>query len=92
MSLGHIPVSVLCGSGALGILLPKMGRKAPSKYFLEDSEFNLGPEANMFKRFLREKIGYHGILPNILKTCSSDSFFQQTLMDSRLATDSGNEF
>lgn len=48
LSLGHNPISVLCGSGALGMLLPKMGRKAHSKYFLEDPEFNLGPEANMF--------------------------------------------
>lgn len=30
-----------------------MGRKALFKCFLEDLEFNLGPEANMFKRFLK---------------------------------------
>ena len=83
---------MLHGSEALGILLPKMGSKVLSKCFLEDPELNLGPEANISKRFLREKIRYYGILRNIPKTCFPNSFFQQILMDSRLATDSGNEF
>lgn len=48
LSLGHIPLSMLCGRGDLGILLPKMGRKAFSKCFLQDPEFNLESGANMF--------------------------------------------
>lgn len=72
--MGYGPVGgLLCGSGALGILLPKMGRKALSKYFLEDPEFNLGPEANMFNRFLREKIAYCGILPKYTKNLLPES-------------------
>jgi hypothetical protein len=47
MSLGRILLSVLCRSEVLGILLPNMGRKALSKCFLEEPEFNLGPKANM---------------------------------------------
>ena len=59
---GTHPYKCVVWEWSSGKFATKNGQKS-SKCFLEDSEFNLGPEANMFKRLLKERIKWCRILP-----------------------------